>query len=392
MRGPSAEGIPPSRRRSPEKVSYQPDTVPTSPSRPRSTPPRRRPPPRPDPAIRSRQVVALVVALVVILLLVLGVRSCRDSRRERALTDYAQDTGALTQESTQLSASLFGLLTRPGDRSPVEMQSTVNGLSVQASRLADRAGAVEAPDDLTDGHGQLAEVLALRRDGVAGVARQLPTALADEGRREAARTISGEMRAFLASDVLYARRFRPALERSFREEEIPGGAQAASTPFLPDISWLRPETVATRLGRLRSGVEDRAATPGDHGVALSGVTVTPAGTRLAPATPVQIAAAEGIGFDVEVQNQGESEEEMAVRLTLSGEGIEPLERDKELAEPLAAGESETVSIPLAETPPTGMPVTVEVEVAPVPGESEKGNNRGSFAVTFTPAAAGPDSQ
>jgi len=93
-----------------------------------------------------------------------------------------------------------------------------------------------------------------------------------------------------------------------------------------------------------------------------------------------------------VQNQGESEEEMAVRLTLSGEGIEPLERDKELAEPLAAGESETVSIPLAETPPTGMPVTVEVEVAPVPGESEKGNNRGSFAVTFTPAAAGPDSQ
>jgi len=39
-----------------------------------------------------------------------------------------------------------------------------------------------------------------------------------------------------------------------------------------------------------------------------------------------------------------------------------------------------------------MPVTVEVEVAPVPGEGEKGNNRESFAVTFTPAAAGPDSQ
>jgi len=336
-------------------------------------------------------VVALVVALVVVLLLVVGVRSCRDSRRERALTDYAQDSGALAQESSQLSASLFGLLTRPGDASPVEMQSTVNGLSVQAARLADRAGAVEAPGDLVEGHGQLTEVLALRRDGVAGVARQLPTSLADEGRQEAARAISDEMRAFLASDVLYARRFRPAIERSFREEEIPGGAQAASAPFLPDISWLQPETVATRLGRLRSGAKDRAATPGLHGVGLAGVTVTPAGARLAPGTPVRIADDEGLGFDVEVQNQGESEEEVTVRLTLSGEGSEPIERDKELAEPLAAGNSETVSIPLAETPPTEMPVTVEVEVAPVPGEGEKGNNRGTFGVTFTPAA-GAESQ
>ncbi|MEJ7718062.1 MAG: hypothetical protein WKF31_08900 [Thermoleophilaceae bacterium] len=264
-------------------MSYQPDTVPTSPSRPRSTPPRRRPPPRPDSAIRSRQVVALVVALVVVLLLVVGVRSCRDSRRERALTDYAQDSGALAQESSQLSASLFGLLTRPGDASPVEMQSTVNGLSVQAARLADRAGAVEAPGDLVEGHGQLTEVLALRRDGVAGVARQLPTSLADEGRQEAARAISDEMRAFLASDVLYARRFRPAIERSFREEEIPGGAQAASAPFLPDISWLRPETVATRLGRLRSGAEGPRGHPGPpRSRGLAGVTVTPAGARLAP--------------------------------------------------------------------------------------------------------------
>lgn len=337
--------------------------------------------------------MALGLALVLVLLVVFGVRSCRESRRERALTDYAQDSGALAQESSQLSASLFGLLGDPGEASPVELQSTVNGLGVQAARLASRASAVEPPDHLAEGHRHLAEALALRRDGVSGVARQLPTALADEGRQSAARAVADDMRLMLASDVLYAHRFRPALERSLRAEELAVGARVSAAPSLPDISWLRPETVATRLSRLRSSSEERAATPGVHGVGLAGVTVTPAGTQLRPGAPVQVAADEGLGFDVQVQNQGESEEKIAVRLTVSGpEGSEPIERDKELDAPLAPGESETVSIPLAEVPPTGVPATVEVEVVPVPGEGEEANNRGSFSVNFSPGATGPETR
>jgi hypothetical protein len=323
---------------------------------------------------------------VLLVVLVLGVRSCRDSRRERALTDYAQDSGALAQESAQLSSSLFALLGDPGDRSPVEVQSSVNGLAVQAARLADRAGAVEPPDAVSEGHRQLGEVLALRRDGVAGVARQLPTAFADEGREGAARAIAGEMRLFLASDVLYARRFKPAVQRGLTDEELSTQGRVPDAVFLPDLAWLRPETVATRLGRLRSTAEDRAATPGVHGVGVGTITATPSGTQLTPGQPVELAADEGLGFDVAVENQGESEEEVTVRLTVAGQaGAEAIERDKELDEPLPPGESETVSIPLAETPPTDAPTTVVVEVVPVPGEDQRDNNRASLSVTFVGA-------
>jgi hypothetical protein len=163
--------------------------------------------------------------------------------------------------------------------------------------------------------------------------------------------------------------------------------------FLPDIAWLRPETVGTRLGRLRSTAEDRAATPGVHGVGVGTITATPSGTQLTPGQPVELAADEGLGFDVAVENQGESEEEVTVRLTVAGQaGAEAIERDKELDEPLPPGESETVSIPLAETPPTNTPTTVVVEVVPVPGEDQRDNNRASLSVTFVGADGAPEAE
>ena len=45
----------------------------------------------------------------------------------------------------------------------------------------------------------------LRRDALAGIADDIPTALGDEGRDDAIDRIAEDMRAFLASDVLFAR-------------------------------------------------------------------------------------------------------------------------------------------------------------------------------------------
>jgi hypothetical protein len=42
-----------------------------------------------------------------------------------------------------------------------------------------------------------------------------------------------------------------------------------------------------------------------------------------------------------------------------------------------------VSIPLAAAPPTGRPVTIQIQVAGVPGEKNLTNNKGSFAAVFT---------
>ncbi len=360
------------------------------PRRSSSRPPRRQPPGRGSSGraeggeLLKRRLVALVVGLLVLLALLFLVRSCRDSARERAFTDYARDSAGVVEESTQLSGELFGLLRDPRDQSPVELQSAVNGLAVQAEQLVDRGSALDVPDQLADAQRYLIESLELRRDGVRGVARELPTSLGDDGRDDAARRIAGEMRVFLASDVIYERRAVPALDAPL-DEEAPGArSSVVDSVFLPDAGWLRPETVTARLSRLREGSADRTAAPGVHGLGLGTVTVTPGGTELTKGAPAEIAAADGLGFDVEVQNQGENEEEVTVRLKIGGaDGAEPIELEEQLEEPLGAGESETVSIPLAEPPPTGAPTTADIEVAGVPGEKERENNRASFPVSFT---------
>jgi len=364
-------------------VSFLEDRQATSSRSSPSPRPRRRQGPGRD--VRLRQVIALGVGLVVLLVLVFGVRSCRDSRAERGRIDYVQEASALVGESRQTSEGLFGLLRDPGDQSPVELQSTVNGFRVQAEQLADRAARTSRPDELSEAHRSLVETLELRRDGMAGVARELPTALADEGREAAAGRIAGDMRLFLASDVVYARRFRPTVDERLRGEEFEGPTpRVPENVFLGDIAWLRPETVATRIGQIRSPEDDRAASPGSHGTGLSGVSATPSGTELSPDAPVEIPSGPGVGIDVEVQNQGENEEDIRVRLVLKPEGGgEPIEVERKLDDKIGAGETETVSIPLVPPPPVDEPVSVEVEVVPVPGEEMRENNKASYSATFT---------
>jgi uncharacterized membrane protein len=84
---------------------------------------------------------------------------------------------------------------------------------------------------------------------------------------------------------------------------------------------------------------------------------------------------------VTVQNQGESEEtDVAVSIAISnGERINV---DQTIPR-IAAGQEETVSIPITGTPSTEAVSTVTVAVAPVPGEGTRENNRIQYQVAFT---------
>jgi YbbR domain-containing protein len=70
-----------------------------------------------------------------------------------------------------------------------------------------------------------------------------------------------------------------------------------------------------------------------------------------------------------------------VKVTISGAG-KPIVVQAQLAT-ISAGQSKTVSIPLAASPPTGRPVTITVQIAGVPGEKNLTNNKGTFAAVFT---------
>ena len=347
----------------------------------------RRPPPRGPGTDRQtlliRRAIAGAAGLVLLVLLFLGIKSCRESAREDAFRNYVRDVGALVQESDQSSQSLFQLLARPGRRTPLQLQQAVNGFQSDAAQLVDRARDTDHPDEVDDAQRYFVETLELRRDGIGRIARELPTALGDQGREEATARITVALRSFLASDVIYADRFVPHLAAAVEKEGLERELAAPRSRFLPDLQWLRPTIVAERINAIRGGGGGTGpAAPGLHGTALVGVTAKPGGKALTPGAATDIAVSPRLSFDVAITNGGEHEErDVTVAISISGAG-RPLVREQRLPA-IKPGEQKSVSIPLAAAPPTGRPVTISVEVKPVPGERKLDNNKQRYPAIFT---------
>ena len=350
----------------------------------------RRPPPR-GPAgdnqtLLVRRLVALVAFVLFLVLMALLVKGCLNARKERAYEDYAREVTALVTESDQQSESLFELLGGSDGQSPVDVQNNVNGFRVEAQQLVDRAHAADPPDEFAAAQDYLLETLEFRSDGLAAVADRLPTALGEEDREEAVTGIAAQMQNFLASDVIYSQRAVPNLEGPLRQEELLNEAgDIPKSQFLPDIAWLEPQTVETRVAALRGeggASSEEPATPGLHSTGLGDVTVLPGGEALVEGTSTQIPYSRDLAFEVGVVNQGENDETaVPVRVSISG-GEEPIELEGEL-DSIAEGETGSVTIPLTDRPPTDQELEVTVTVEGVPGEEKLDNNEATFAVTFT---------
>ena len=206
-----------------------------------------------------RRTIALLGAVVAVVLLVVGINSCLDSRKDTAFRDYAADVRALVNAEQDLSNRLFETLSRPGRGDALDVQTQVNAMRVDAEELVDRAKGTDHPGDLNTAHGWLVTAFEFRADAITKIANLLPTALGERGRQAAIESIAGQMQALLASDVIYSQRAIPALTSAFSERGIE--ERFPNERFLPDLGWLDPDTVQSRLEQL-SGTE-QPATPGN---------------------------------------------------------------------------------------------------------------------------------
>jgi hypothetical protein len=334
-----------------------------------------------------RRTLAIGAGLLILILLVLAFRGCLNARNERAIKDYVGNSSELINQSKLEGNQLFGLLGGSGSQDDaVDAANVVNGLRSESATLVDRAEDLDAPDEVSAAQENLLDALELRRDGLAAVANALPNALADEERRESTADIAEVMQVFLASDVLLKYRFRPNLEQTLRDEDLEDEVTVPSQrrlEFVPDVQWVDPDFVADQIAGLRGsggGATDEAASPGLHGNGLG--TVTLGGVALVPGASATVPLSDDLSFEVQVVNQGENNEtDVNVKVTV-GEGNDATELEEAIPE-IAVGEQQTVTIPLAERPPTGENVPVTVEVEPVPGEEMTDNNSADFTVIFT---------
>jgi CARDB len=328
-------------------------------------------------SIMVRRTVAIVAAVVIVVVLVLLVNSCRNSQKDNAFRDYAGDVRSLTSAEQDLSNRLFETLSKPGKGDALDVQTQVNAQRVDAEQLVQRAKDADHPGELNTASGWLVTAFQFRADAIGRIANLLPTALGDKGRQAAIDSIAGQMQAFLASDVIYSQRGIPSLTAAYNKRDI--AEKFPNQQFLPDLGWLDADSVKTRLEKLGGTAQE--ATPGLHGDSLEGVTAQPSGTALTDTGVNRIAVSNELAFDVKVNNGGDSEEtDIGVSITI--EDGKKISVDQTIPR-IAAGQSQTVSIPVTDKPETGSVSTVTVEIAAVPGETNTDNNKATYQVAFS---------
>jgi len=319
-----------------------------------------------------RRALALGAGLLILILIVLGVKGCLNARKHRALSDYARNVTQIVEE-TKLTKGFFEKLDEPGELSVTEFVAEVNADRSAMDNYEGRVDSLDAPGDM--GHAQEALELTydLRSSAMTEIAEQISTALGDVGAEKATAAIARQMKKLLAGDVLYGAVVRPEINRVLADNGIEGDDVPESV-FLPDEGkWLDEATVDSALSSVSGGGGEAS---GVHGLGLLGTSLN--GTALVADTTTAVSLEEETPeVEVEVQNQGESTEN-SVTVSVTVEGSASVDQT---ISSVAAGEIQTVSIPLVPAP-SAPTANVEVEVQPVPGEEVTTNNEATYTVEF----------
>jgi hypothetical protein len=127
---------------------------------------------------------------------------------------------------------------------------------------------------------------------------------------------------------------------------------------------------------------------GKHGSALGPVKALPDGTELSAsgtASDNEITASTDLAFQVTVEDSGDFQEfNVDVTLTIQ-KSPKPIVK-KQRIPVINAGETKTVTFTNIDlTGLFGLPTTVKVDIAPVPGETTTTNNSAEFKVIFSVA-------
>lgn len=330
-----------------------------------------------------RRIAALAIGALIVVLLALGINSCLNNRQEQALKDYNREVSTIVRDADANADAVYETLAG-GEQPSTDVQSEINQLRFRAQALTKQAEDLDVPDDMRPAHRNVLLSLSLLQEAMGKIAERLPAALSTDSATAvpAVRAIAGEFQAFDAANVVYNRRGAALIKEVLDDNEI-GGQTIQNSSFVQNFGWLQPSTVARRInseaGRGAGDAGTREPAPGLHGHGLIGVSV--GNVTLQPGQANRIPAASNLSFSVKVANQGDNPEtEVRVRVRIRG-ADEPISVQKVIEQTMAKTET-TVTIPLGEAPPIGQPVTVTVEVLPVPGEKNTTNNNASYPALF----------
>jgi len=335
--------------------------------------------------LMTRRIVAGVIGVLFLVLLAIVINSCRNSQQESALKDYNREVSTIAQDSAQQVGGQFFQLLGQGNGQPQDLQSAISSFRVQAEQQRQQAAGLSVPGAMKGAQQNLLIALEMRRDGLDYVAARIRSALGDSGAvtDQAISQIAGQMQVFLASDVIYSTRVVPFIRSALNANEI-GGQTIASSRFVPNQSWLSPQTIATALDQQLSGggsgASGQPTGPGLHGTGLQSTAY--GSTTLQPSTSNQLTYTPGQDFVVSFTNQGENDEfdvKVTIRIAAGAQQVSLTTTVPKVAQ----GQTAEARLPLDKTPPLGSAAMIRVQVAAVPGEKKIDNNRSEYPALFS---------
>jgi hypothetical protein len=324
-----------------------------------------------------RRRIAAGVGVVLLIVIVLLVNGCLKRGKQQALESYNQSVNQIGQASeSQTARPLFTTLSDAAGKSALDVEVQVDQLRRQAQELAERAKGLSVPGQMTSAQRNLLSALGLRVEGLSKVASLVREALGGQA-QQASSKIAGAMETFLASDILYSQRVVPLTQEALAAGGVSGQSTGQSR-FLPNLGWLTPSTVQSRISG-QPASSNGAIAPGTHGHSLKGVSV---GTNTLASSPTinHVNGGANPTFTVMVENAGSNAEtnvKVDVSVTTEGKTLYA----SHVINKTEPGSTSNVDIPVnGVTLGAASRVTVDIEA--VPGETEVANNKGTFIVIF----------
>jgi hypothetical protein len=354
---------------------------PTSEAPPREVaPPRRAPrlprrPPGPPGTAVLRLGALILGAIVIAAVLVLWVNRCREDQRRAEYRDYMGQVSEIAGASQQVGRELNTRITTPGIRLD-DLQGQLNGLAEEQEQLTRRAEELEPPGPLREQQEELVEALRLRVSGLSGLTRAFDEIAETRDPQAAGRLLAVPAERLVASDVVYEDLFQAPARAALGREDV-GGVDVPASNFVQNADLASASSWALVVERLT-----RSPTAGGlRGNMIAGVRVQPEGTRLSPTEENTVTASDQLAFEVLVENSGTSQETQ-VRVNLNIQQTPQPIRKQATIDLINPGQTRSVVFrDLA--PSFGILTTVQVNVEPVPGESNTGNNTAEYSVIFT---------
>ena len=358
---------------------------------PRRAPERAGRGPTDDRTLLLRRAAAALVIVIIVVGVVFGVKALLDRQATQALRNYVTTDVAKLVSGEQLYVRLPFFQQLDNAYNSANQSAVLSNIQQdvqQEQTYYKQAQGWSVPAQMVGAQRQFVQALGLRYAALAKIDLELPNALGITDQAGAVTKIAGDMEMLLAADVIYAERVKPLIEQALADANITGESVPGSA-FLPDVSWVVPQTVAVRI--LSFVPSELGGTPlnGSVGHSLLGVVAEPNRPVSTSGVNTYSLGASGVTFDLQVQNTGTiAVHDVLTELTFHSASVKNVScLNKNAAIPLTQpGQTYTSPIVIAPTPDCtafiGQPLTMLAEVKPLRGESSINNNFQRFTVIF----------